>query len=465
MPFSYTTIVVSGGATAGPFTVPFPYLAEAHVSCTVDNVAATFSFTTASSITLDSAAANGATVRISRTTPVDTPLTDFTDGSVLIEADLDNSTLQVLYAVQETADSLEDALIKATDGHFTAQSLRIEELAEPVVTTDAATKNYVDTANAATNVAAAQAAQAAAETAETGAQAAQTAAQAAQTAAEAAASSVTGSQVPNGGTAGQRLEKVDGTDGNTAWVENIADDEVTFAKLQNATGAGYIGAAAAGAFTERTLAQLRGDVFAPAISTATPVGGDHLFLGDTSDSDTVKRATIDDILALGGGGLSVADSQNLSAVSSYTLSVPSGAERILIVAADLSVSSFTAGILRIGDAGGVETTNYDTYSYGGNYNPGSGFSNRADSTKGANNFWDTGDSPLFYTSGPNGFKIELYNSGGNEWLCDSVFWSDNNSDHVWGKKMGAKTLSAELTSVELSRASGNISGNIRSWVA
>jgi hypothetical protein len=59
---------------------------------------------------MDAAPANGAAVRVYRTTPISAPLVDFADGATLVAADLDTNSRQSIYIQQELDDAQTDNL-------------------------------------------------------------------------------------------------------------------------------------------------------------------------------------------------------------------------------------------------------------------------------------------------------------------------------------------------------------------
>jgi hypothetical protein len=83
-----------------------------------------------------------------------TPLTDFVGGSTLNDQDLDRVLLQAMYVAEEALDAANDATTAAggsitlDSGDFTwdAQGHRIKNVGNPIASTDAATKSYVDAA-------------------------------------------------------------------------------------------------------------------------------------------------------------------------------------------------------------------------------------------------------------------------------------------------------------------------------
>lgn len=251
---------------------------------------------------------------------------------------------------------------------------------------------------------------------------------------------------------------------------SIANGSLALAKLTDATEAGYMGAAGAGPMSFRTLAQLRQDVLSDALATGTPETTDLIaFLesnGDSPETFTARRATIQALLDLASAeGLSETVQQTFSSESSWTLSVPVGAKRVLISWGHVTKSAHSTAYLRLGGAGGIKTANYYAYAHGGHWDPGGGQKNRLDSDRTTSHFWGSGDNPLYYASGWNTGIVELYHAGGNVWVCKTAFYSDANNDHGYGHKIGHLSVGEELTDVEISLASGVLNGgNIRAWV-
>ena len=114
MPFSYAQYAGNGSATT--FSVPFPYLLKAHVklfygynltsgaftSELVDGVG--FTWTSGTQVQTTVAPAVGQTLTIVRQTPSNALVVQWQDGSNLVAEDLQDSSLQNLYAVQEQED-------------------------------------------------------------------------------------------------------------------------------------------------------------------------------------------------------------------------------------------------------------------------------------------------------------------------------------------------------------------------
>lgn len=108
MRFSYVTY--AGNGVAVTFVVPFPYISRSHVTVLVNGASQVFTWDNATTVRLASAPANGASVRVVRTTPKDALLVDFQDASVLTESLLDLNAIQNLYIAQEAFDASADAV-------------------------------------------------------------------------------------------------------------------------------------------------------------------------------------------------------------------------------------------------------------------------------------------------------------------------------------------------------------------
>lgn len=143
MAYSYFEYAADGSTVT--FTVPFAYVTQDEIEVFVDGTETSdFTFTSSNTITLGTAPANGATVRVGRTTNLTQRAVDFTTGAVLTESDLDTAVIQVFHAAQEAIDTAEEAISKDTDGKMDAQSRIIKNVADPVNAQDAVTKNYLE---------------------------------------------------------------------------------------------------------------------------------------------------------------------------------------------------------------------------------------------------------------------------------------------------------------------------------
>lgn len=145
MAFSIVQFVGDGVSTT--YSFPFPYIDQEHISVSVDGNLASFTFENENTISLDTPAPSGVLVSISRNTPKGLVPVDFSDGSVLREADLDLLAQFSTYAAQETYDRADQSIgLDINDNKFDAQQRILKNLAEPRDPNDAVSKGWVETA-------------------------------------------------------------------------------------------------------------------------------------------------------------------------------------------------------------------------------------------------------------------------------------------------------------------------------
>jgi hypothetical protein len=141
MALSYAQYVGDGVTTT--FSVPFEYISRAHVSLLVDGDEVAFSWLSSTSVQAAVAPVVGSVVEVRRTTPRDTLLVNFVDGSVLVETDLDLSALQVFYLAQEAFDAGSATMSITADGSYSAGFRRITQVDDPVDPQDAVTYAWI----------------------------------------------------------------------------------------------------------------------------------------------------------------------------------------------------------------------------------------------------------------------------------------------------------------------------------
>lgn len=160
MPLSYAHY--SGNGTNRNFDVPCEYLSRTHVAVRVDGVSVPFSWLDTFRVQTATAPQAGTVVEVRRTTPREDRLVTFTDGSTLVETDLNTSSLQSFFLAQEAFDQGAASMGVTEDGQFSALTRRITNLQDPRDNQDAVTKGWaLNTTN--TNVAQAVAARVGAE--------------------------------------------------------------------------------------------------------------------------------------------------------------------------------------------------------------------------------------------------------------------------------------------------------------
>ena len=141
MAYSYKQYIGNGATTN--YVFPFPYIDPLHIKVRVDGSLVGFSLLNSNTVQLNSAPASGSIIDIRRETPKSESPVNFTDGSVLLEKDLDLLADFNLYSAQETADALEDSMTKDTTGKWDGDGRRLSNVADPVDPQDAVTKAHL----------------------------------------------------------------------------------------------------------------------------------------------------------------------------------------------------------------------------------------------------------------------------------------------------------------------------------
>lgn len=142
---AYSYVRYTGNGTTTDYTFPFNYLSTDHVKVRVNDVLVPgYTFLNSSTIKFDAAPANGAIIEIRRETPKDTAIVNFTDGSVLLERDLDLLATFGLYVAQESADGVEETLSTDSTGRWDAQGKRLGNLAPAINPDEAVIKQTLD---------------------------------------------------------------------------------------------------------------------------------------------------------------------------------------------------------------------------------------------------------------------------------------------------------------------------------
>ena len=151
-----TIIIYQGDGSTTSFTVPFDYLKKTFVKVFLDtstelkggsssDATADYYFKDATTIQLTKIVPTSTqTITIRRYTSATERVASFRDGSVLYAKDLDTSQVQAFHIAEEGRDILNDALTVDRNGNWDAKKKRITRVGDPVETTHAVNKKYVD---------------------------------------------------------------------------------------------------------------------------------------------------------------------------------------------------------------------------------------------------------------------------------------------------------------------------------
>jgi hypothetical protein len=134
----------TGTGTTQNYTFSFPYLSRNDVYVYVNGILAPFTFLSNSAIQITTAPENETAVQIRRITQKLIVPVDFTDGSVLLEKDLDLLATYSLYVSQEVSDRADDAMSPDYTGAYSGNGNRLGNIADPINPQDAVTKQWAE---------------------------------------------------------------------------------------------------------------------------------------------------------------------------------------------------------------------------------------------------------------------------------------------------------------------------------
>lgn len=138
MAYSYVRYEGDGDQTNFGFT--FPYISQSHIKVRVNGVLTSYTWLSTNTVVVSPAPAIGAIVEVRRETPKESVPVDFTDGSVLLESQLDLVTLFNLFCAQEAQDAAEGSMVENSQNAYDAQGKRIVNVGNPVDDTDVVNK-------------------------------------------------------------------------------------------------------------------------------------------------------------------------------------------------------------------------------------------------------------------------------------------------------------------------------------
>ena len=143
-----TETVFTGNGSTTSYVFTFEYLTQLDVKVAVDGVDVTkgvsWNFTGPQTIQFIVAPANGAKIRIYRDTLVNTLYGFFSSGAAIRSSDLNNNFTQALYLMQELRNNTIDRNGFTLLGILDMNNFRITNVGTPTTSTDAVTKQYVD---------------------------------------------------------------------------------------------------------------------------------------------------------------------------------------------------------------------------------------------------------------------------------------------------------------------------------
>ena len=279
----------TGNGTLTNYSFTFPYLEETDIKVTLNSVVTTaYTLANATTISFNTAPANGVAIRIYRDTAVDNLQSTFFAGSAIRAQDLNDNFLQSNYTVQEIKDRFLDRTGGTMSGELDMGTNKIVNLGTPTANADASTKAYVDStvglaggyaAAAAASASAAAASETAAETAETNAETAETNAAASASAAATSASNAATSAIA--ASTAQTAAETAETNAETAET-NAASSAA--AASSSATSAATSAASALAAFDNFDDTYLGAKASDPATDNdGDPLTGGDLYYNTTDD--------------------------------------------------------------------------------------------------------------------------------------------------------------------------------------
>ena len=138
----------TGNGSTTNYSFTFPYLAQTDVGVKINGTTqatTTYSFANATTISMNSAPANGATVIIFRDTNNDAKKATFYPGSAIKAEDLNNDFDQILYTAQEVDNNSMSTLgDDPMQGDLSLGNNKLTNVGTPTANTDGANKTYVD---------------------------------------------------------------------------------------------------------------------------------------------------------------------------------------------------------------------------------------------------------------------------------------------------------------------------------
>ena len=181
-------------------------------------------------------------------------------------------------------------------------------------------------------------------------------------------------------------------------------------------------------------------------SDVTITASDLILFGDQTDSNNSKRDTVQGLLDLASGGLTLGTEQATTSGTTIDFtSIPAGVKLIFITLEGVSLSGSAQLVIQLGDSGGFETSGYVA---GGALVQAGGAAVVA-TTAG---FTVRLGAAAFAAHGQ--IVLTLSDSSNFTWICShSLLVDSSDGDSSFGG--GSKSLSAELTQIRLTHSNSN----------
>lgn len=141
---AYSYVLLPGDGSNTNFVFNFGYLSRSHIHVSVDEVDTPFTFLSDFTVQITPAPALGTIVKVYRTTPLNQPIVDWTDGTVLTEGDMDLNTLFSLYVAQEAWDQVLASIRQDSLGRWDGLGREAINFADPTSASGLVTKGYFD---------------------------------------------------------------------------------------------------------------------------------------------------------------------------------------------------------------------------------------------------------------------------------------------------------------------------------
>jgi hypothetical protein len=345
------------GATTN-YAFSFPYLDSSHIKVRVDGVITSFTFVNSGTVQISPAPLAGKIIDIRRETPKDIAPVNFTDGSVLLEQDLDLLAAFNLYTAQESADGVADAIVKDSTGVWDAQSRRIKSVADPVNANDAVNKTWAETAMS--SQLASATAQAtisttkAGEAAASASSASTSASTATSKAGEASASATSASNSAASATASAATATTKASEALSSQVAAAASASTASTKASEAnTSAGNAANSASTASTQAGIATTKATEASNSASNAATSASTATTKADSATASATSAASSATLASTkaseassdatsAGNSASNAASSATSAANSATQATTNGAAQVTLAAAQVALATTQA---------------------------------------------------------------------------------------------------------------------------